>query len=432
MTSGIPELPKISSPTEIATDIVSIDGKSMTQYTDITTTQAERASPSSSWISAMRDRYPVEKAIDEVFTKKLLNRNKIAEQDMDFTRLYEPLLAFLKVETGQQELEVHDIQRLSGGASKEQFTFDLHWNNDSGVREIRKLMIRMNPKESIVETHRLRECQVFRAVWGEVPVPEVLWIDPEGKHLGQPALIAEFLEGTVQPEVGEKFSGLAMYFNPTLRAALADQFVQILANIHAIDWSNKALTTLDIPKPGTTEAIETALGLWERAWNEDTLSAHPIMERAAVWLKENMRPVKKPMLIHGDYRSGNFMYTEELKINAIFDWELAYLGDYHDDLAWASLSIFGGPDEDGKLLTSSLMPLEIFLEKYERYSGNKVDMDTLFYYRVFSFYKISVITAATSLRVAHGRKTHLDAMMNMASGLGWVSISELNRLLDQA
>jgi aminoglycoside phosphotransferase (APT) family kinase protein len=404
----------------------------MTQNEHITATQEVRARPTDSWISEIRGRYPVEKAIDEVFTKKLQNRNKAADQDMDFNKLYEPLLAFLKAESGQQELEVLNIQRLSGGASKEQFTFELASNNDSGERVSRKLMIRMNPKESIVETHRLRECQVLKAVWGEVPVPEVLWADPDGKYLGQPALIAEFLEGTVQPEVSDKISGLAMYFNPTLRAALGDQFTEILADIHAIEWRSKNLTTLDIPKPGTTEAVKTAVGLWERAWNEDTVSAHPIMDRAAVWLKENMPVVQNPVLIHGDYRSGNFMYSDDLKINAIFDWELAYLGDYHDDLAWASLTIFGGPDEDGNLLASSLMPTEVFLEKYEQYSGNKVDPDILFYYRVFSFYKISVITAATSLRVAHGRKTHLDAMMNMASGLGWVSISELNRLLDEA
>lgn len=154
------------------------------------------------------------------------------------------------------------------------------------------------------------------------------------------------------------------------------------------------------------------------------------MERAALWLRENMPTVGDPVLVHGDYRSGNFMYDADLRINAIFDWELAYLGDYHDDLAWASLPIFGGPDEQGNVLASSLMPTEEFLEKYEQLSGNRIDQDKLKYYQVFSFYKISVIAAATSIRVAYSQKTHLDAMMNFSGGIGYVGLSQLNRLLD--
>jgi aminoglycoside phosphotransferase (APT) family kinase protein len=78
------------------------------------------------------------------------------------------------------------------------------------------------------------------------------------------------------------------------------------------------------------------------------------------------------------------------------------------------------------------MPVDEFLARYEQLSGNRVDPDRLFYYQVFSYYKISVIAVATSLRVAHGRRTHLDAMINFASGLGYIGISELNRLLDRA
>jgi len=126
-----------------------------------TPTQALRAKPTEAWISEIRARYPVETSVDEVFLRKLNNRDVAAIQDMDFTRLQEPLTQFLKQETGQADLEVQDLQRLSGGASKEQFTFDLLWQGPSGARETRKLMLRMEPKESIVETHRMREFQVM-------------------------------------------------------------------------------------------------------------------------------------------------------------------------------------------------------------------------------------------------------------------------------
>ncbi|MBQ0718886.1 MAG: phosphotransferase family protein [Gammaproteobacteria bacterium] len=404
----------------------------MSHYTP---TLANRAQPSAQWIEKMRASYPVESAVDEVFTRKLHSRLKPVEHTMDFSKLQQPLLEFLQGETGQADIVVANLKRLPGGASKEQFTFDLTWQPEPGKRETRRLMIRMDPTESIVETHRLRESQVLRAMWGEVPVPEVLWIDPLGEQLGHPALIASFLEGTVQPEQpenSEKMSGVGMYFKPELRDGLSQQFVDILAKIHAIDWRKKDLSTFDIPQSNSTQANEWAIGLWERAWNEDTLSAHPIMERAVLWLKENMPVVGEPVIVHGDYRTGNFMYTDDLEINAIFDWELAYYGDYHDDLSWATLGLFGGSDEEGKPLSSSLMYQEDFLARYERASGNKVDMKKLSYYHIFSYYKIAVIAAATSVRVAYSRRTHLDAMMNFASGLGSVATSELNRLLDKA
>ncbi|MGB5145726.1 MAG: phosphotransferase family protein [Porticoccaceae bacterium] len=393
---------------------------------------ALRHSPTPEWIAAMRARYPVEPAIDAVFTRKLGKRIELPEHSMDFSALPERLRAFLARETGQADLKVEQVARLSGGASKEQFSFLLTWQPEGAAQPVtQRLMLRMDPSEAIVETHRLREWEVLRAMQGVVPVPEVLWLDPEGTALGRPALIAGFVEGTVRPPGADRMSGVGMYFEPSLREVLKEQFVAILARIHNLDWRAKSLPSFAVPAPGTTQAVDWALGLWERAWHEDTLDAHPIMERAALWLRENRPVVERPVLVHGDYRSGNFMYDDALAINAIFDWELAYLGDYHDDLAWASLALFSCPDEAGAGLASSLMPVDEFLDRYEQVSGNPVDRQRLFYYQVFSYYKISVIAVATSLRVAHGRRTHLDAMMNFASGLGYIGISELNRLLDR-
>lgn len=397
-----------------------------------TPTQRLRSAPTPEWIAGSRARFPVEPAIDEVFTRKLRKRVETPEHSMDSSGLPERLRAFLAAETGQPDLRVHQVQRLSGGASKEQFSFGLHWRPDgTGPAVTEPMMLRMDPSEAIVETHRRREWEVLRAMRGVVPVPRVRWLDADGTALGRPALVADFVEGTVRPPGADQMSGVGMYFPPHLREALADQFVEILARIHAVDWSRCELPSFAVPVPGTTQAVDWALGLWDRAWYEDTLDAHPIMARAALWLQENRPVVQRPVVVHGDYRSGNFMYDDQLRINAIFDWELAYLGDHHDDLAWASLALFAGPDEQGNRLASSLLIPEEFLRRYERASGNPVDRDRLFYYQLFSYYKISVIAVATSLRVAHGRRTHLDAMMNFASGIGYVGISELNRMLER-
>ncbi|TAL05746.1 MAG: phosphotransferase family protein [Porticoccaceae bacterium] len=397
-----------------------------------TPTQRLRATPTADWIAAIRARFPVESHLDEVLTRKLENRAHPAEHRTDFDNLAERLGTYLRRVTGQPDLELARLARLSGGASKEQFTFDLTWRQDDGTRAKRKLILRMDPSESIVETHRLREAQLLRAMWGEVPVPEVLWVDATPASLGHPFLIAGFLEGTVQPEGGKKASGLGMYFEPRLRDGLKDQFVRHLARIHTVDWRNRDLSSYDRPEPGTVQGNAWSLGVWERVWHEDTLEAHPILEYAADWLKRNMPVVEHPVVVHGDYRSGNFMYTDDLRINAVLDWELAHIGDHHEDLSYTASEILGCPDDSGTLLVSGLLPRAEFLARYSDYSGLPVDEGKLFYFDVLNAYKMAVIAVATSLRTAHGRRTHLDAMMNLLSGFGYISISVLQRLLDDA
>lgn len=397
-----------------------------------TPTQRLRAVPTAEWIAAIRTRFPVETHLDQVLTRKLENRARPAEHRTDFENLAERLGAWLRRVTGQPDLVLARLARLSGGASKEQFTFDLTWNPEGGARTTRKLILRMDPSESIVETHRLREAQLLRAMWGEVPVPEVLWVDATPEGLGHPFLIAGFLEGTVQPPTGKKASGLGMYFEPELRAGLKDQFVRHLARIHRLDWQNRDLSSYDRPRPGTIEGNAWSLGLWERVWHEDALEGHPILEYAAAWLKCHMPAVARPVVVHGDYRSGNFMYTDTMQINAVLDWELAHIGDHHEDLSYTASEILGCRGEDGELLVSGLMPRSEFLARYRDHGGLPVDEDRLFYFDVLNAYKMAVIAVATSLRTAHGRRTHLDAMMNLLSGFGYISISVLQRLLDDA
>ncbi|RLA47334.1 MAG: phosphotransferase family protein [Gammaproteobacteria bacterium] len=400
-----------------------------------TTTLKLRSQPTPEWIESIRTTYPVEKTLDEVLTKKLVNRTQTGAHKTDFNELETRLINYVKSVSGQDDAVIKNLKRLTGGASKEQFTFDLTWNRTAGEdpcgeRETRKLILRMDPAESVVETHRLREAQVLRAMWGEVPVPEIFWVDHTAESLGHPFLIANFLEGTVQPEDGGKVTGLGMYFEPGLREALKDQFVRHLAAIHTVDWRRKDLSTYDKPKPGTTEANEWSLGLWERIWQEDTLEAHPVMEQAAIWLKENMPMVENPVIVHGDYRSGNFMYDDDQQINAILDWELCHLGDFHEDLAYNRCKMLGTPDGDGGVRCSGLMYFDEFVEKYQTLTGYTVDHKLLTWYDIFTHYKVGSISC-TALRVAHENKTHLDAMMNIIGGLGFIGTSELQRLLEK-
>ena len=89
--------------------------------------------------------------------------------------LCERLIPFL-AKQGLKNPKVDNLRRLAGGASKEQFVFDLSARELAG----RQCVLRLEPVEGVAITSRQREMEGMRAVRDVAPVPEVLWIDPDG------------------------------------------------------------------------------------------------------------------------------------------------------------------------------------------------------------------------------------------------------------
>jgi aminoglycoside phosphotransferase (APT) family kinase protein len=151
------------------------------------------------------------------------------------------------------------------------------------------------------------------------------------------------------------------------------------------------------------------------------------------WLWANRPELDKVSLVHADYRNGNFLFDEDtLEITAILDWELAYLGDRHHDLAYAMLVGWGHDDASGKYLCSGLIDADSLIARYEAKSGLTVDPVKLKYYTVLNMYWAFVACSATSTRVAQEQMTHLDVMMPFVTGLGMFFSNELNKILAEA
>lgn len=292
----------------------------------------------------------------------------------------------------------------------------------------------MEPSESIVETSRQREFEVIKAVEGVVPVPPTFWVDPDGQYLPYPAIVYGFAEGVTKPSnVTSGVSGVGTFIPPDLRPILGAQFVDHLARIHNFDWQNSPdLSTFDAPTVGD-QAVEWQLNWYERLWEEDVNEDVPLMRLAMAWMRKNVPPVDKISLIHGDYRTGNFLYTEhDNRISAWLDWELAHLGDRHEDLAWAMSLTFGCLAEDGKtFLVGGFLPRDEFISAYEKASGLKVDPKALKFYEIFNTYKCANIVLATGTRIARNGKTHQDILVAWLSGVAYTQINELRKQLEE-
>lgn len=140
---------------------------------------------------------------------------------------------------------------------------------------------------------------------------------------------------------------------------VAPKYVALVAAVHRSD-----ATLFPVEQHDTMEA---AMRADLRAWTGDAEDRGvldvPLIALAARVLAERLPPGEgPPCLVHGDVGAGNFLALDG-EVAAMLDWELAHLGDPHEDLAW--LWMRGAHTSFGD-------PLARFAE-YEAASGVAID-----------------------------------------------------------
>ncbi len=110
------------------------------------------------------------------------------------------------------------------------------------------------------------------------------------------------------------------------RAAMTHQCAEVLARLHAIPLAE--VVDLALPN-GSTEAARARMFEHYRSFGVDS----PVFDLAFAWLAERCGDAAPAAIVHGDFRSGNFI-VDESGLAAVLDWELAHLGEGAEDLGW--------------------------------------------------------------------------------------------------
>lgn len=395
------------------------------------TEQIDKNRPSPQWIAQLRRRFPTEREIDRILTRRLERRAGPAYAPLTLETLILGVESLIHAQH-RGPARVTQARWLSGGASKLQMAFVLDWERPGVGHELTPMVLRMEPSESIVETSRLREFQLIRAVDGILPVPPVFWCDAHGEHLPYPALVYGFAQGVTKPsQSSSNVSGLSTRLSAELRGKLAPQFVEHLVRLHAIDPAGCDLPAFEAPAPGTACAL-WSVNWWERVWEEDSDEESPLMRMTAAWLRRNLPVLQQPTLVHADYRLGNFLFTEhDARISAWLDWELGRIGDPHQDLAWTTSPAFASLDETGQSLVCGLLPEAEFFDQYQRASGRGIDARSLHWHKVLNAYSIAALTLGTGYRIARNGKTHQDVLVTWLIGISAMLMNDMCDLIEQ-
>jgi aminoglycoside phosphotransferase (APT) family kinase protein len=298
-------------------------------------------------------------------------------------------------------VEVGDLRRYSGGASRETWAVDA---TDVNGRT-HELVLRRDPATQSSAANRATEFALLAAAdAGGVPVPRVRALLADDDGLGAGFLMDRVDGETIPRRIlrDDEYTGA--------RAVLAEQAGTIAARIHAVPRASLP----QLPVMGAREQIDQ-----QRALLDAFAEPHPALELGLRWLERHTPNGDAPRaLVHGDYRNGNFIVGTD-GIRAVLDWELAHLGDPIEDLGWLCVKSwrFGNAD----LVAGGFGALGDLLAAYSRAGGGTVDEDTIRFWVVLGTVKWGVICAGQALAFVNGilRNVEMAALGRRVAEMEW-------------
>ncbi|MCU0312774.1 MAG: phosphotransferase family protein [Solirubrobacteraceae bacterium] len=246
----------------------------------------------------------------------------------------------------------------------------------------------------------LREARVLRALHGRARVPKVLGVCDDESVIGAPFYVMEAVEGhVVTQEVPAPLDSLED------RRRMGEELVDALVEMHAVDWQAAGLDGFGKPTGYLERQLRRFLGLWEINKTREI----PAVETVAGWLRANMPESGPATVVHGDYRLGNVMFAPEApaRLVAIFDWEMATIGDPKADLGYLCTLWIDRDDPPAGMFELSGVTREPgfparaeLIARYEERSGRA--MTDIRWYQTLALWKAIVFMEGNYKRAVSG------------------------------
>jgi aminoglycoside phosphotransferase (APT) family kinase protein len=238
-----------------------------------------------------------------------------------------------------------------------------------------------------------------------VPVPRTLHLCEDTTVLGAPFYVMERVVGL--HVVSELPAGYAD--EPAQRRAIGEGLVDVLADLHAVDYATAGLADFGRPEGFMARQVRR----WTKQWDATRDRDRPGMDALAARLAETVPASQRDAVTHGDYRLDNCLLDPGTpgRIRAVLDWEMSTLGDPLADLGLL-LVYWPQAGEQLPATQSSVTALPGFptrAEVVERYAADTgLDLTDLNWYVGFAYFKFAAIVAGIVARSAAGAMAGKD------------------------
>ena len=250
--------------------------------------------------------------------------------------------------------KIKNLIPLTGGASADINRIILANNKELIVRRsvIKNEAVMAIPK--VLEAKIQKTVKAFGA-----PVPEIVMEFSEANEIGE-GYIMEAVSGETIPRKILKNDNYEF-----IRNKLPFEIGRSLAQIHQTE-----IDQLQELEQVTFEESLNKLFIIYESFNQP----QPVFDLAFKWLEKRKIVDYGKVLVHGDYRFGNFIISEK-KLESIIDWELAHIGNPMEDLGWLCVRSwrFGNVEKRA----AGLGDIDELIAGYESNSKIKVDKSQL-------------------------------------------------------
>lgn len=314
----------------------------------------------------------------------------------DLARAVEALLS----ERTRSEAKVKALQPLFGGACQDNYKVELSFSGGDFAGD-RRVVLRSDANQSLPgSVNRAQEFQVIQAaVAAGVRTPPARWLS-EG--LVRPGAGAYFLDWAEGEAIGRR-----VVKHPELAAAretLPEALASELAKIHTVTRASAPSLEIDRDGQRGKGPAEAALA-YARLMANRMREPHPAIELALRWCADHAPAMAEETLVHGDFRTGNFLVTPA-GLSAVLDWEFAHFSDPMEDVGWICVRDwrFG----QNQLPAGGLATRQRFYDAYARASGRAVDPAQVHWWEVMGNVRWAVGSVMQGERYLSGEESDLE------------------------
>ncbi|MDE5414528.1 phosphotransferase family protein [Alkalihalobacterium chitinilyticum] len=322
----------------------------------------------------------------------------MAEETKQAIQLY-----FQKKISEGQSVQITDFHQPSAGWSDEAFTFTVNWEQNGEMHQ-KGFAIRKQNKGGLMTEYQ-DSYQHFKLLdrlskHSDLPLPGVHWYETDEAILGGTFFVMDKLPG--KSYVPWSKEGKQFFKRAHEEGEIPLQFVRHLADLHLLDYKEIGLTEDLVEPSGKYGYIDSKINEFEEMYVKYLISPDPIMVDALEWLKANKPAAQRLSVVHGDYRSGNLLYSKN-KITGILDWEATEIGDPMADVAY----VCAKSNRMDSPLLNYLLDKQMFLKTYSEYTGLSIDENVLHYYEVFHQVRFVLISQSAGTDFAKSKTKDL-------------------------
>jgi len=278
--------------------------------------------------------------------------------------------------------KIKQLVPLTGGASADINRIILANEDELIVRRT------LSQEKSVMAIPKILEAKIQKVVKKNgAPVPAIIFEFSEGEEIGE-GYVMEAIPGETIPRKILRDVKFA-----TAREKLPFEIGKSLAKIHQTKLDDlKALDQVTF-----SDSLEKLFQVY-LSFNQP----QPVFDLAFKWLEAQKLTEYGDVLVHGDFRFGNFIISEE-NLESIIDWELAHIGNPMEDLGWLCVRSWRFGNVEKRV--GGLGDIKDLIAGYESNSDIKIDESQLDVWQLYGSLRWGVICMMQTF-------AHLSGMVN--------------------